>query len=311
MRRSVITKDGMAMRETERKPFGPDDLLVRTLGCGVCEGDVVEYRKRATLGDRELRPGHEGIGTVEGVGDNVTGFQVGDCVTCLCGAYAEYFTSPAAWAAKVPDGLDPKLALGEPLSCVVHAMNRLTVGPADRVAVIGCGFMGLLCVQVLKHRGAGRLLAIDVIGERRERALALGSDESCAPEDAPRADEPARYGTFDFVVEAAGVPEAIDLAGDLVDHHGHMNIVATHRSNEGRRTVNMYQWNWKAITIHQGHVRRTDEKIAALHESVGLLASGAVKMDSLVRHYALEDADQAFQDLVKREPGVYKAVLMP
>jgi threonine dehydrogenase-like Zn-dependent dehydrogenase len=306
-----MTKHGMVLRESEGKRFGPDDLLVRTIGCGVCEGDVVPYRSRAELGDRELRPGHEGIGVVDTVGETVTDFAPGDPVTCLSGAYAEYFTCPARMAVKIPDGLDPKLALGEPLACIVHAMNRLTVGPGDAVAVVGCGFMGMLCIQVLKHRGAGRILAIDVIDERREHALTLGADDACAPEDAPLADDPVKEGTFDIVVEAAGVQAAVDLCGDLVNHHGHMNIVATHRSNEGRRTVHMFQWNWKSITIHQGHVRRMEEKTVALHESVDLLASGAVKMDSLVRHYTLEDADQAFQDLVSRKPGVYKAVLMP
>jgi threonine dehydrogenase-like Zn-dependent dehydrogenase len=73
----------------------------------------------------------------------------------------------------------------------------------------------------------------------------------------------------------------------------------------------MYQWNWKAITIHQGHVRRINEKIEALKESVELMASGAVDMQSLVSPYPLEEADQAFQDLINRKPGLYKAILVP
>jgi len=311
MKRSVMTRNGMAMRESERKPYGPADLLVRTLGCGVCEGDVVEYKNRSSLGDQELRPGHEGIGVVEEVGCDVEGFGKGDTVTCLAGAYAEYFTSPAEWAVKVPDGLDWRLALGEPLSCVVHAMNRLTVGPRDRAAIMGCGFMGLLALQVLKNRGVGHLCGIDPILERREQALAFGAAEVYAPEDAPLHDDVEHEGTFDIVVEASGVQAALDLAGNLVAQHGAINILGTHRGNEGRRTVHMYQWNWKAITVHNGHVRRTDEKVEALRESVRLLADGTVDVVPLVKYYALEDADQAFRDLVNRKPGVYKAVLVP
>ena len=101
------------------------------------------------------------------------------------------------------------------------------------------------------------------------------------------------------------------MAGDLVNHHGTINVLATHRGNEGRRTVNMFQWNWKAITVINGHVRRDDEKLTALVESVNLMAGGAVDMKPLVQLYTLENADQAFQDLEHRKPGLYKAALLP
>ena len=311
MKRSILTKNGMKTVEDEKKPMGPGDLMVRTIACGVCEGDVVAYKNRAGLGDRMQRLGHEGNGIVEETGKDVRNFKPGDIVSCLGGAYTEYFTAPETRFAKLPDHLDPKTALGEPLACVVHAMNRLTVHAEDRVGIVGCGFMGMLALQVLKHRGAGYILAVDPIEERREHALTLGADESLPPEDVPLAEDPVKEGDFDIVVELAGVQPAVDLCGNMVRQHGHINIVATHRSNDGVRTVNMYQWNWKSITVHQGHIRKDDEKVKALQESVELMSGGAVKMDSLVVCYALDNAEQAFQDLVNRKPGVYKASLVP
>jgi len=307
-----MTRNGMVPAESERKPFGPGQLLVRTVACGVCAGDVFSYTQRGELAEGEQRrPGHEGNGIVEEVGEGVEGFSPGDRVTCLCGAYAEYFTAPAGQAVKLPDSLDPRWALGEPLSCMVHAMNRMTVGPDDRAAIVGCGFMGSLCLQILKSRGAGYVCAVDTLPERREKALAFGADEAFAPEDVPLHEDPLKEGTFDAVVEAAGVGPALELCGNMVNHHGAINIVSTHQTNDGLRTVNMYQWNWKAITIHQGHVRRTDEKLEALRESVELMAAGRVDMQSLVSFYPLDEADRALQDLVNRKPGVYKAALVP
>jgi hypothetical protein len=61
MRRAVLTKNGMVMRGSERKPYGERDILVETIGCGICEGDVVEDKPREDLCGRELRLGHEGI----------------------------------------------------------------------------------------------------------------------------------------------------------------------------------------------------------------------------------------------------------
>lgn len=311
MKRALLKKSGMVVLDDDKKPMGPGDVSYKTIACGICEGDVVAYKNRAELGDRGQRLGHEGNGQVDAVGEEVTDIKPGDIVTCLGGGYTEFFVLPRESVAKLPDHLDPKIALGEPLACVVHAMNRITAGPDDRVAIVGCGFMGMLALQVLKHRGAGYILGVDTIEERRKHAITLGADEAMAPGEVPQVDDPLHKGNFDVVVELAGVPEAIDLCGNLVKHHGHMNIVATHRSGGGMRNVNMYQWNWKSITIHQGHVRDHEGKIAAFHEGVDLMASGAVKMDSLVKHYALDDADQAFQDLISRKPGVYKAALVP
>jgi threonine dehydrogenase-like Zn-dependent dehydrogenase len=302
----------MVMSRSERKPYGPGELLVRTVGCGVCSGDVFAYTRRRELAEgREERLGHEGNGIVEEVGEGVTGVKPGDAVTSLWGAYAEYFVSPAKYAVKLPDNLDPKWALGEPLSCMVHAMNRMTVGPRDRAAIVGCGFMGNLCLQILKSRGAGHICAVDTIPERREQALACGADEAFAPEEVPLHEDPHREGTFDAVVEAAGVQPALDLCGSMVKQHGLINMIAGHQSEGGMRTVNMYQWNWKAITVYQGHVRRREEKREALRQSVELMASGAVDMRPLVSFYPLEEADQAFRDLINRKPGLYKAVLVP
>ena len=59
-----------------------------------------------------------------------------------------------------------------------------------------------------------------------------------------------------MVIEAAGVQSAVDLCTELVTQHGKIILVGYHQSNDGMRNVNMQQWNFKAIDVINGHVRR-------------------------------------------------------
>jgi threonine dehydrogenase-like Zn-dependent dehydrogenase len=253
--------------------------------------------------------GHEGTGVVERLGAGVRTFAIGDLVTSLHGGFADYFVSPADETMLLPQGVDPRHALGEPVACCVHASWRFGVTPDCSVAIVGCGFMGLVCMQLAKLQGAGRILAIDPVPARREMALSLGADEAMSPDAIEDFD--ADIGLYDVVIEAAGVPAAINLSTDLVKQHGRVSLIGYHQSGDGLRTVNMQRWNLKAIDVINGHVRRMDEKFNAMVEGVGLIADGRLKIEPLVRVYALSDISDAFEDLFSKSDAPFKAVLMP
>jgi threonine dehydrogenase-like Zn-dependent dehydrogenase len=175
------------------------------------------------------------------------------------------------------------------------------------VAVVGCGFMGLVCLQLARLQGASQICAVEPIAWRRETALRLGADIAVEPDVGQAL---ASGGEFEVVIEATGVQAGIDLLGDLVKQHGRIVLVGYHQSQEGLRSVNMQQWNYKAIDVVMGHVRRHDEKLRAMQAGIDLLAAGRLNIEPLLTTYALEDADRAFCDLVERKPGLYKAVLV-
>jgi threonine dehydrogenase-like Zn-dependent dehydrogenase len=282
---------------------------VHALACGICEGDVFHYR--ASRGSQtETVLGHEGVGRVAALGPGVAGLAVGQMVATLAGPYADYYLSPADVVAEVPPSVAPALALGEPIACCVHAADRFGIHLGDRVAVIGSGFMGLMCLQLARLQGAAELCVLEPLAWRREMALQLGADVALDPgQDA--AAMAAELGEFDVVIEATGVPGGLELAGELVRQHGRIVIIGYHQTEDGRRNVNMKMWNFKAIDVINGHVRRDGEKMVAMRAGLALLASGRLQTAPLVTTYPLSAAQAAFEDLASRKPGLYKAVLLP
>ena len=174
MRAAVVRGFGQPL-VIEDRPVpepGPGQIVVRMEASGLCHTDI-----HAANGDWPVTPtvpfipGHEGVGIVTKLGDGVTSPQIGQrvavpwlgyaCGTCrycltgwetLClsqrntgysvdGGYAEYFLAEAAFAAPVPDGIDPREAA--PLTCAgVTTYKALKVGnvrPGDLVVVSGVG----------------------------------------------------------------------------------------------------------------------------------------------------------------------------
>ena len=306
MRVAVLTSEGFRLEERPVPEPGPGQVLIRTQACGVCEGDVVHYQAR---GAGEVVMGHEGTGEIVALGQGVTGLAEGQMVTALGGAYAEFFAVGAEQVLPVPAGMAAEDALGEPIACCIHAADRFGIRAGERVAVIGCGFMGLTCLQLARLQGAAQITAYEPISWRREMALRLGADEALPPPQRPS--RPPNDGAYDVVIEATGAAPAVDLAGDLVRQHGRVVLVGYHQTGEGLRTLNMKQWNFKAIDVVMGHIRRRDWKLEAMRRGLELAAAGRLEVAPLVQAYPLADVAQAFTDLVERKEGLYKVVLVP
>lgn len=311
MKTAVLTTSGFQIQHTQVPKFGENELLIQTHSSGVCSGDLFVYQNRQTMAESHSLLGHEGSGTVVQMGHKVSGFAIGDVVTSFSlPVYADYFVSAPEKLVKVPPGIEPTYALGEAIACCVHAGNRFGIQPGDKVAVIGCGFMGLVCLQLAHYQGAGFICAIDLIAERLTLAQQFGAAAVYDPTQSAAEKILDRHGPFDVVIEAAGVQKAIDLSTELVGQHGRMILIGYHQSNDGIRSINMQQWNYKGIDVINGHVRRHDEKLAAMQAGMELMAQGHLDTKPLVTAFELADIEAAFQALDTRKPGLLKAVIM-
>jgi len=170
---------------------GPGEMVVAMKACGLCGTDLEKIRGEYTASMPVI--GHEAVGTVSALGDEVEGFRVGDrvfphhhvpCYECeLCkagsetmcdryrtsnivpGGFSESFRVPE-WnvrkggVLKLPESLSFDVAsLIEPLACCVRALRRCKVMPGDSVLVVGAGPVGMSHALVLEKMGATVMLS--------------------------------------------------------------------------------------------------------------------------------------------------------
>ncbi len=234
-------------REVETPAPGPGEVVVRVSTALTCGTDLKAFLRGHPKMPMPTLFGHEFAGDVACAGKGVRGFREGDaimavptapCKTCyycrrqqenLCvtimdnmvlGAYAEYIRLPAAVVEtnmfRKEDGLDyAEAALLEPLSCVVHGIDKLRVRSDDRVLIIGAGAISLLHVLVLKHLGVRDVLVLGRRNYRAQAAVDVGANVVLASsrEDAREQVLCATDGLgADVVIECTGQPQVWEEA---------------------------------------------------------------------------------------------------
>jgi len=193
------------IREVPKPTCGPNEILIKVGACAICGTDVRIYYN----GQKNVVPpavtGHEIAGTIEEVGGNVEGYEVGTkavvvtpvgCGRCrfcrsalhnLCvdfkaigydfpGGFAEYvlINEKAVRQGNVipaPDSLEfDEGSLVEPLSCCINGAEYLNISLGDVVVVIGAGPIGCMHAELAKSYGATKVIMIDTVDERCELA---------------------------------------------------------------------------------------------------------------------------------------------
>jgi threonine dehydrogenase-like Zn-dependent dehydrogenase len=283
-------------------------VLIRVIVNGVCASDLAEWQSDPPADPLLL--GHEPVGEVVAVGPGVDTCDIGDLVTGrIDPSFSDFALADQTDVVKVPPGLTPDAALGEPLGCIVEALRRTPLEVGDRIAVVGAGFMGLCLLQLLRHTPSSVIAAIDPRTDARAHALRHGADTAADPaalsalDPSPPGAEPG----FDVVFEASGSQPGLDLATELVRPQGTLSIIGYH---QGLRTVDMHAWNWKALDVVNAHVRDRARLRDSIKRGLELAAAGRIDLASLITHrYALSEVDTAFTALIEKPSGFIKAVI--
>lgn len=211
----------------------PDRVRVRYLYSGICGSDLSAYhghgqvRLPATIG-------HEFIAVVEAAGADVDGvfpgdvitsdlnFRCGACDRCLNGrshvcrsgqigdftnrAFAQRGDLHHSYLERIDAAPAPHLALAEPLSCALHALDWARIAPTDRVLVVGAGGIGLCTAFGLQHHSARP--PFDIADTNAERLAAILETVGSAPDGL--ADE------YDVVLDVSGSESGLAFACDKV-----------------------------------------------------------------------------------------------
>lgn len=314
MRVSILT--GPAQSEIVEMPLphiNDDEVLLKVSACGVCASELHGW-ENGLPGKRKVL-GHEPVGIIKQLGKNVKGFVVGDRVTGLIyEAFAEFTKADYRNIIKVPEHLDDLEALGEPLSCLISGANRTPVNPGDTVAIIGTGFMGLGFMQLMRLKGAGKIIVVDVRQEGLDNALRFGADEVMFPDQVEDKYKVVEWDQMDrgvdVVVESSGSQAGLQLAGEMTKVHGVLSVVGYHQANQGMRNVNMQLWNWKAITVVNAHERRNQVHVDSMNGGLAMINQGLYNMKDMITHvYELDQVDEAYGALKNKPSGFIKAVI--
>ena len=333
----------LALEELPDPEPGPDEVLVEVQAAGICGTDLevlrgVHEAYRTGRGSFPITPGHEWSGVVRAVGSRVTRFAPGDLVTgetglgclrcevCLMGRHSicpnlvetgifnrdgamrqlhlhpEVFTHSAA-------GLSPlQAAAAEPTAVALHACRRGRVGVGDTLAVLGCGPIGLLTIQVARACGASAVLATSRSRPKLDKALELGADRvvNAAAEDVRAAAEDFTGGEgFDVVLECTGNLEAADQALDIAGRCGRVVIVGAYRSQPFCHDIDR-------LIGKELDVMGTCGGPHAYADSLDLIRRGLVKVEPLISHcFPLTKYEEAFALAERGGPDVLKVMLLP
>ena len=205
----------MELQDLPEPSPAPGEVRVRMRASAICGSDLHGFREASPRRVPPLVMGHEAVGDIDAVGDEVDPSVVGSrvvamplvpCGTCprclegrsnLCpqrrlmgmsfpGAFAEAFSIPANQVVAMPESLaDERGALVEPLANAVHAVAR-SVGAGDDVLVIGAGAIGLFAARTALLDGARRAFVVDKLPSRLRLAAGLGAGTAPARGSAGR-----------------------------------------------------------------------------------------------------------------------------
>lgn len=318
------------------------EAIVRIEATGVCGSDLHIYHGRVKI-EPGFIIGHEYVGTVLAVGDEVTSVAVGDrvlgcfqtacgrCFFCrrgwfhkcdqsrtfghgatlgsLQGTQAEQALVPSADLVlrKVPDGMSDEVALfaGDVMGTGYHAVADSGMQAGDCVAVLGLGPVGLCAVQAARACGAAHVIAIDSVPERLRVAESFGAHAAHLTEQDPRA--AVREATdgrgVDVCIDAVGNPAALDLAVRLTRKCGAVQAVGVYAE---RIELHMGLIWIKSLGMRCGHAN----VIGHVDRVLAMMSAGLLDPSALVTHHMpLDDAPEAYALYDRRE--ALKIVLTP
>lgn len=289
------------------------DVLIKNRFCGVCMSEHYDWAHA----EEGKQFGHEPIGTVIAVGEQVTKVKVGDRVSGLYSGRDEYVVVNEIDVFALPDELSDSDGILEPLSCIVSAVSKVKIQVVgDRVAVVGCGYMGCGAIALLKTRGA-YVVAVDIRKECLEDAKRFGADEVYTPEELPAhyMDEPGKGLDFQSaglgfktVMEWGETNESLDLAIRMTRMCGQLAIGAYHTGE--KRLVNVQLLNVKAIDCLSTHPREKDINRTACQNTIQMLIDGSWKFKNVpTKVYPIAKFDQAQAELETKYGKYMKAMV--
>jgi propanol-preferring alcohol dehydrogenase len=308
MKAAVVKAFGkpLVIEEVPVPAPGPGEILVKVKACGVCHTDL-----HAASGDWPVKPtppfipGHEAAGVVAALGAGVTDFKLGDavgvawlhdaCLRCeycetgwetLCehqhntgysvnGGFAEYVIASAAFAARLPAGVD-FAAIG-PILCAgvttYKGLKETEAKPGEWVVISGVGGLGHIAIQYAKAMGL-KAIGLDIAEDKLELARESGAEQAVnamAKDAVERVLDITGGGAHGVLVTAVSTP-AFGQALHMVRRKGTVSLVGL---PPGEFPTPIFDVVLKRITV-RGSIVGTRRD---LDEAIAFAVDGKVKAE--------------------------------
>jgi len=325
-------EEGIWMVDAPEPEVGHNDLLIKIRKTAICGTDVHIYNwdewSQKTI-PVPMIVGHEYVGEVVGIGQEVKGFKIGDrvsgeghitcghCRNCrggrthLCrntigvgvnrqGCFAEYLVLPAFNAFKIPDNISDDLAsIFDPFGNAVHtALSFDLVG--EDVLVSGAGPIGIMAAAVAKHVGARNVVITDVNEYRLGLARKMGVTRAVDVSKESLHDVMNELGMtegFDVGLEMSGAPPAFRTMLDTMNHSGRIAMLGIPPSDMS------IDWNkviFKGLFIKGIYGR---EMFETWYKMAALIQSGLDLSPIITHRFSIDEFQQGFDAMRSGQSG--------
>lgn len=337
MLQQVMTAPGVIeFRETPRPIAAEGQVLVRIMRIGICGSDIHVYHGKHPFTRYPVTQGHEVSGRIEAVGSGVEGLSVGQkvtiepqvccghCYPCTHGKYnlceelkvmgfqttgtaSEYFTVDATKVTPLPETMSyDEGAMIEPLAVTVHAAKRFPELKGARVAILGCGPIGILLMQSCKALGAASVLVTDVSDYRLSVARSVGADYAVNTRETDM--EQALRDAFgsdkaDVIYDCAGSDITMGQAIRCARKGSTIVLVAVFSK---LASVDLAVLNDHELELNTSMMYRHEDYVDAIR----LVSEGKVQLRPLMsRHFAFRDYLKAYQYIDENREMTMKVII--
>jgi len=323
---------GLSMTRVAKPTVGHNDVMIRIKKTAICGTDIHIWNWDEWASKTipvPMHVGHEYVGEVVEIGQEVRGFQLGDrvsgeghitcghCRNCragrrhLCrntvgvgvnrpGCFAEYLVIPAFNAFKIPPGISDDLAaIFDPYGNATHtALSFNLVG--EDVLITGAGPIGIMAAAIARHVGARHVVITDVNDYRLGLALKMGATRAVNVTHTSLQQVMAELDMvegFDVGMEMSGVPTAFQSLLQSMNHGGKVALLGIPPSNTA---IDWNQVIFKGLEIKGVYGR---EMFETWYKMVAMLQSGLDLSPILTHRFAAQDFEQGFAAMLSGQSG--------
>jgi threonine 3-dehydrogenase len=325
-------KRGLWLEDVPEPQAGPNDVKIRVKRTAICGTDVHIYKwdewAQKTI-PVPMTAGHEFVGEIVEVGDNVNDYKpgmivsgeghivCGRCRNCMAGrrhlcphtsgvgvnrdgAFAEYIVIPNANVWHHDDGIDLDIAaIFDPFGNATHTALQWDMVGED-VLITGAGPIGAMTAAIARHCGARHVVITDINDYRLELAKQLGATRTVNVSRETLSDVQKDLGMtegFDVGLEMSGAPNALK---DMIDNMSHGAKISMLGIPSGEMQVDWNKVVFNMLTIKGIYGREIFE---TWYKMTVMIQSGLDLSPIITHRLPYQEFEEGFETMIAGKSG--------